>query len=256
MSPIDRGGREVSTGLGAAVAALGSMAGMGRPRAEDYAVLTFDCYGTLVDWASGIVDHLAGVLAGHGVTASDRFLLDFFAETEPEVQAEGGRYAEVLAEVLRRLAGRLEFTPAEGEPEAFAAGVGDWLPFPDTVASLVRLAEHFELVIVSNVDNDLFARTERQLSVRFSHVITAEDVGVYKPDRAMFDAALAAVGPGRPVLHVAQSLFHDIAPAAALGLDTAWIRRGQTAARAVPAQPTWGYATLAEFTDDILESAP
>ena len=224
-------------------------------RAEDYRVLTFDCYGTLVDWASGIVDHLQRVTARQGVTATDRFLLDFFAETEPEVQTEGGRYADVLAEVLRRMARRLDFTPAEGDPETFARGVGDWLPFPDTVDSLSRLSEHFELVVISNVDNDLFARTERRLGVRFSHVVTAEDVGAYKPDPAMFDAALAAIGPGQPVLHIAQSLFHDIAPADALGIDTAWIRRGRSAARIVEARPTWTYDTLAGFTDAILDTA-
>ena len=222
------------------------------PRAVDYDVLSFDCYGTLVDWASGIAHHLQGVLSGHGVAATDRFLLDFFADTEPAVQAEGGRYVDVLAEVMRRLARRLAFTPGEGEPEEFALSVGDWPPFPDTVNSLARLAERFELVVVSNVDNYLFARTERRLSVRFGHVVTAEDVGAYKPNRAMFDAAMAAIGPGRSVLHVAQSLFHDIAPAAELGLDTAWIRRDQSAARIVEARPTWSYPTLAGFTEAIL----
>ncbi len=222
------------------------------PRAENYRVLTFDCYGTLVDWSSGIVDHLQPVLRGHNREASDMYLLEFFARTEPEVQSDGGRYADVLREVLRRLGSDLAFTPSAGDLDYFARSVGDWRPFPDTVEALTRLAQRFDLAIISNVDNDLFARTNRQLGVSFSHIITAEDVGLYKPNRAMFDAAFATLGDRSRVLHVAQSLFHDIAPAGALGIDTVWIRRDHNAARVVDAQPTWSYATLGAFAQAIL----
>ncbi len=229
---------------------------MRHPRAEDYRVLTFDCYGTLVDWGSGIVDYLRPVLSRHKIKATDTFLLEFFAETEPEVQSQGGRYADVLREVLRRLGERLGFTPPDAALDGFAESVGDWKPFPDTVGALTRLAERFDLAVISNVDNDLFARTSRQLCVSFSHIVTAEAVGAYKPDRAMFDAALAALGEEGGVLHVAQSLFHDIAPASALGLDTVWIRRGQNAAKVVEARPTWSYATLGNFADAVLGNSP
>ena len=226
---------------------------MRHPRAEDYRVLTFDCYGTLVDWGSGIVDYLRPVLMRHNIEATDNFLLEFFAKSEPVVQSQGGRYADVLREVLRHLGERLAFTPPNAALDGFAESVGDWKPFPDTVEALTRLAERFDLAVISNVDNDLFARTSRQLGVPFTLVVTAEEVGAYKPDRAMFDAALAALGEEGGVLHIAQSLFHDIAPASALGLDTVWIRRGQNAAKVVDAQPTWSYATLGEFADTILE---
>ena len=223
-----------------------------RPRADDYRALTFDCYGTLVDWGSGIVDYLQPLLRSHDLKVSDRRLLNLFSELEPQVQSGGGRYAEVLQEVLRRISARLGFNPSEDDLEGFAQSVGDWKPFPDTVDALSRLAERFDLAIISNVDNDLFARTNRLLGVSFAHIITAQDVGLYKPDRAMFDAALATLGEGGGVLHVAQSLFHDIAPASTLGLETVWIRRGQNAAKVVEARPTWSYATLENFVDAIL----
>ena len=223
-----------------------------RPCPDDYRALTFDCYGTLVDWGSGIVDYLQPLLRSHDLKVSDRRLLNLFAELEPQVQSGGGRYAEVLREVLRRISARLGFTPSEDDLEGFAQSVGDWKPFPDTVDALSRLAERFDLAIISNVDNDLFARTNRLLGVSFAHIITAQDVGLYKPDRAMFDAALATLGEGGGVLHVAQSLFHDIAPASTLGLDTVWIRRGQNAAKVVEARPTWSYATLGNFAAAIL----
>ena len=227
-----------------------------RPCADDYRALTFDCYGTLVDWGSGIVDYLQPLLRSHDLKVSDRRLLILFSELEPQVQSGGGRYAEVLREVLRRISARLGFTPSEDDLEGFAQSVGDWKPFPDTVDALSRLAERFDLAIISNVDNDLFARTNRLLGVSFAHIITAQDVGLYKPDRAMFDAALATLGEGGGVLHVAQSLFHDIAPASTLGLDTVWIRRGQNAAKVVEARPTWSYATLGNFAAAILGKMP
>ena len=189
------------------------------------------------------------------VKRSPSALLTLFAELEPEVQSEGGRYVDVLGEVLRRMGARLGFTPSEDDLEGFAQSVGDWRPFPDTVDALSRLAERFDLAIISNVDNDLFARTNRLLGVSFAHIITAQDVGFYKPDRTMFDAALSTLGDQTRILHVAQSLFHDIAPARALGLDTVWIRRNHDATRMVEAQPTWSYPTLADFADAILEDS-
>ncbi|MCE2526032.1 MAG: haloacid dehalogenase type II [Actinomycetia bacterium] len=222
------------------------------PSAEEYRVLTFDCYGTLVDWGSGIVENLQRVVTHHNREVSDQYLLEFFAQTEPQVQSEGGRYVEVLGEVLRRLGQEMAFTPSAEELDGFGQSVGEWKPFADTVDALTRLSKRFDLAIISNVDNDLFARTNRRLKVTFSHIITAEEVSFYKPDRAMFDAALATLGGKTGVLHVAQSLFHDIAPASALGIDTVWIRRDHNAARVVDAQPTWSYATLGDFADAIL----
>ena len=219
-------------------------------RRSDYDVLTFDCYGTLVDWGSGIVGYLQPLLVEHDAHVVDDFLLEFFAETEPLVQAEGGRYADVLREVLRRLGRRLGFAPDAEALNGFAASVAEWPLFEDTAEALQRLAGHFDLVVVSNIDNAIFAKTATRLGTPFKHVVTAQDVGAYKPDRRMFDAALAAIGDARP-LHVAQSLFHDIAPANALGIDSVWIMRDRNAARTADATPTWSFETLTDFADAI-----
>ena len=227
---------------------------MAGPTAGDYDALTFDCYGTLIDWGAGIVGHLQPLLLERDAHVIDDFLLDFFAETEPLVQQDGVAYADVLREVLRRLGERLAFSPTDAMLDAFAECAGDWEPFPDTVESLARLGEHVELAIVSNVDNAIFGRTAAKLGTEFKQVITAEDVGAYKPDPRMFDAARQALDGDR-VLHVAQSLYHDIAPASALGLDTVWIRRGNNAARRVSANPTWTFDSLAEFADTFVGTA-
>ena len=224
---------------------------MSRPSANDYDVLTFDCYGTLIDWGSGMVEFLQPVLLAHDAHVVDDFLLRFFADKEPAAQRHGRRYRDVLGDILTQLGERLAFTPSEDALTGFADSVGDWPVFADTVASLKRLAERFDLVIVSNVDNDLFARTAERLEVPFRHVVTAQDVGAYKPDPRMFDVAREALGDAR-ILHVAQSLYHDIEPASAQGLDTVWIQRAREAARRVDVTPNWRYESLAEFAGDIL----
>ena len=227
---------------------------MANPNAKDYDALTFDCYGTLIDWGAGLVSHLQPLLLERDAHVIDDFLLEFFADVEPEIQADGVLYADVLREVLRRLGSRLGFTPSDEVLDAFAASVADWPAFADTVPALERLGEHFDLVVVSNVDNALFARSAERLGVDFKHVITAEDVGAYKPDRRMFDQARQVLGDAR-ILHVAQSVYHDIEPATALGLPTVWIRRDRNAAR--PGEhrkvaPTWSFDSLGEFADAVL----
>lgn len=226
---------------------------MTTPSASDYDVLTFDCYGTLIDWAAGIVGYITPLLEAHDAHVTDAFILEFFAEAEPVAEEAGGSYAEVLKEVLRRLGARLAFTPTEEDLEGFAQSVKTWPPFDDTVSALRRLGERFDLVVVSNVDNDLFAGTADQLGVSFAHVVTAQDVGAYKPNRAMFDAALKVIGDKRH-LHVAQSLYHDIAPASELGWSTVWIQRSSSAARDHDAAATWAYPSLGDFADAILQS--
>ena len=224
------------------------------PTAGDYDVLAFDCYGTLIDWGAGIVGYLQPLLRRHDAHATDDFVLEFFAATEPsaqEAQEDGVHYAEVLREVLRRLGARLGFAPNAEQLAGFVASVGDWPPFDDSSVALERLRRRFDLMVVSNVDNALFAQTEARLGVEFAHVVTAQDVGAYKPDRRMFEAARTRVGDAR-ILHVAQSLFHDIAPASAFGLDTVHIRRDRNAARMADAKPTWAFDSLAEFADAVL----
>ena len=212
----------------------------------NYRTLTFDCYGTLIDWETGILAYLKPLFEGYDVHVIDEFVLECYSRYEPEAQAEGGSYRAVLSKVLQRFGKRLAFTPKDDELEGFATGIEQWPAFPDTVDALKTLSEHFELAVVSNIDDDLFAMSAKTLEVPFQHVITAGQVGVYKPAPEMFAAALETVES--PVLHVAQSRFHDIVPATAAGLDTVWIDRPSLgAARPVEANPTWTFTSLAEF---------
>lgn len=219
--------------------------------AGNYRTLTFDCYGTLIDWENGILGYLQPLLESYDVHVLDEWVLEFFAENEPALQAEGGSYRSVLARLLERLGTRCAFTPNDDALKGFADSIEYWQPFADTNAALRTLSEHFDLAVVSNVDNELFSLSARQLGVEFAQVITADDVGAYKPARAMFDEALRKVSG--PVLHVAQSLYHDIAPAKALGLDTVWINRpsaaGSGAARFVEVEPTWTFGDLSELVE-------
>ena len=215
-----------------------------------YRTLTFDCYGTLIDWESGILAYLKPLFERHDVHVIDEFVLECYSRYEPAAQAEGGSYRRVLAQVLQRFGERLGFTPNDTDLDGFSASIGHWPPFADTVEALRKLAERFDLAVLSNIDDDLFAMSARQLQVRFKHIVTAEQVGAYKPAPEMFAAALQQVQG--PVLHVAQSRFHDIVPATAAGLDTVWIDRPSLgAAKPVDANPTWTFASLADFAGAI-----
>jgi len=189
--------------------------------------LTFDCYGTLIDWEGGILAALRPVMARHGIARTADQLLELFGELE--AAAEAGPYQSyrgVLATVLDGFGERLGFTPTAEERETFAGAVVDWPAFPDSAAALAILKEHFTLVVISNIDDDLFAASARKLGDPFTDVITAQQVGSYKPNRQNFRYALEKLGvPQGEILHIAQSLFHDIAPAKELGFTTVWVNR-------------------------------
>jgi 2-haloacid dehalogenase len=193
-----------------------------------FEALTFDCYGTLIDWERGILEALSPVLGAHGADAGgDGAALERFARLESGIQAGPFRsYRSVLEEVIRRVGAELGFRPSPGEVATFAASVPSWPPFADTVPALRALAGRYRLAVVSNVDDDLFAGTATHLEVPFEAVVTAQQVRSYKPARAHFDEVLRRLDlPRERVLHVAQSLFHDIAPAAALGFRCVWVNR-------------------------------
>jgi len=220
--------------------------------------LTFDCYGTLVDWERGIlaaVDELSASLstdfAEPASTARDRAgdrerLLALFGRLEAEAERGAFRtYRSVLADVARGLGAELGVEVTPERADAFADSVGDWPPFVDTVVSLRALAGRYRLAIVSNVDDDLFARTAKRLEVPFDEVVTAEQVRSYKPAPAHFHEALRRLDVARDrVLHVAQSLYHDVAPARALGISCVWVNR--RAGRA-----GWGATPEAVATPDL-----
>ena len=190
-------------------------------------LLTFDCYGTLVDWEAGIIESANTVCAQHGTATSDATVLTAFGDAEHIVQAERYRtYREVLALTLARMGPSLGLHPTPAQCDAFAASVGDWPPFPDTIDALQRLGAHYQLGIVSNVDDDLFAATSKRLDTDFDRVVTAQQVGSYKPATAHFEEMAVRSGiPKHRTLHIAQSLFHDIGPATSLGYATVHVNR-------------------------------
>ncbi len=195
-----------------------------------YDVVTFDCYGTLIDWETGIREAFAAAAAGLRAPVDTARALEIYAAIEPAVQAEPYRsYRDVLAETARRIAGRLGWPLPDGRASFLAESLPYWRPFPDTNRALMRLDEAgYRLGILSNVDDDLLAWTRRHLLVRFEIVVTAEQVGSYKPNPGHFTAARSVIG-ARSWLHAAQSYFHDVAPARALGIPVAWInRKGET----------------------------
>lgn len=209
-------------------------------------VLSFDCYGTLIDWESGISQVLQPILHKYGVNLTTEQLLEIYGKFESEVEAGPYKtYREVLASVLQNFGQIYHFSPIREELEFFSNSVGDWPPFADTSSALASLKERFKLVIISNVDDDLFARSNQQLGVEFDWIITAQQARSYKPSRHNFEVAFDRVGlPPARFVHVAQSLFHDHIPAKALGLDTVWVNRrgekagaGATPAIAIPVVP-------------------
>ena len=205
-------------------------------RLSDFRVLTFDCYGTLIDWESGLFAALQPLLSRARVGQPRDEVLATFADHESRQEAATPtmKYSDLLTEVHGQLARAWGVAPDAAESAAFGASVGAWPAFDDTPAALQYLKQHYKLVILSNVDRDSFAATLPRLGVTFDAVFTAQDIGSYKPDPRNFSyllEKLGAMGVAKgDILHTAQSLFHDHAPANAAGLASAWIDRRQDAA--------------------------
>jgi len=218
---------------------------------DQFDVLTFDCYGTLIDWETGIVSALRSILDAHQVTASDEQLLETFARHEAVIEAGPyRRYREVLAECLDRIGADLGFAPTDAEREAFAASVAEWPAFADSPAALRELKRRFKLAVITNCDDDLFAGSNARLDVDFDWVVTAQQAGAYKPSHRNFERAFETIdAPRERILHVAQSLFHDHVPAKALGMTTVWIdrRHGRAGGGATPPAEATPDATFADL---------
>lgn len=192
--------------------------------------LTFDCYGTLIDWETGILAGLAPVLARAGVARGDDELLEVYAKHEAALEAGPYlTYREVLAGSLRGLAADLGVQGlTDAEVATFAGSVVDWPAFADSAAALARLKERFRLGVITNCDDDLFAGSNARLGVAFDWIVTAQQARSYKPSLNNFDVAFARIDvPRERILHVAQSLFHDHVPARQAGLTSVWIDRRQ-----------------------------
>jgi 2-haloacid dehalogenase len=230
---------------------------------DQFRLLTFDCYGTLIDWETGIFSALRPILTVHGKTISDSDLLLLYSELESEAeQGEFRPYRQVLESVVHGFGARLGFTPTESQARSLPDSLPNWRPFPDTITVLGKLKARYQLAIISNVDDDLFAATARRLDVPFDYVITAQQARAYKPSLQIFELAQQRTGvlPSQ-WLHVGQSLYHDVVPAQSLGIKTVWVNRpsprpGAGAAKTASAQPDLEVSnlkSLAQLTSENRE---
>jgi 2-haloalkanoic acid dehalogenase, type II len=223
---------------------------------DGFEVLTFDCYGTLIDWETGILHTLRPILAANGVALGDEQILEAHAQLESEIEAGPYRpYRDILRQVLISLGDRLGFDPVAAQADRFAGSIVDWPAFPDSADALARLAGRYRLGVITNCDDDLFAASSRRLGDPFSWVITAQQAHGYKPSHRNFELALERIGvPRERVLHVAQSLYHDHVPAHELGVSTVWVNRrqgrvGSGATPLVSATPDLEVPNMASLAD-------
>jgi len=223
---------------------------------ESIRLITFDCYGTLIDWENGMLAALRPMLSRDGRRIADTQILELYGEIEAEL--ESGPYIpyrQVLAHSAQELGRRLGTEVSTEEGSAFAESLTRWNPFVDTIAALQSLARRFRLGIISNVDDDLFAETRKRLApVEFDFVVTAQQMQSYKPSHRNFEEAIRRSGLSKDqILHAGQSLYHDIAPANALGIRNVWVNRpsirpGSGAAKPGTAKPNYEVHTLAELS--------
>jgi 2-haloacid dehalogenase len=231
-------------------------------RLTDFDVLTFDCYGTLIDWETGILAALDPWRKRSKIALGDEALLTLFSEVESQIEAERPTllYSDLLTATLMEMGARSGAPANEAEAVAFGRSVKDWPAFPDSAGSLAYLRQHYKLAILSNVDRASFAHSARKLGQEFDLVVTAQDVGSYKPALNHFEVALAKLAAmgieKRKVLHAAQSLFHDHVPAKKMGLASFWIDRragktGTGATKPPPEQvrPDWTAPSLAAMVE-------
>ena len=226
----------------------------------DFDALSFDCYGTLIDWEAGIAAVLEPWAREHGIGIGVAELLEQYAKAEERQEREtpAALYPDILAAAMRSVGEALGAEVSQADGDRLANSVADWPAFPDSQAALAALSARYKLVILSNVDRRSFAGSNARLGVRFAAIVTAQDVASYKPSPRNFEELLAtARGLGVPdgrLLHVAQSLFHDHVPAKRLGLPTVWIDRrgaekgwGATPPPSAVVAPDWTFASMAAF---------
>jgi 2-haloacid dehalogenase len=225
-----------------------------------FEIVTFDCYGTLIAWETGILTALRHILSAHGKKNDDAKLLHLYGDFEQLSEQDPFHpYREVLQSVVRRFGAELGFTPTPDETRSLPDSLARWKPWPDTIAALRQLKTKFRLAIVSNVDDDLFAATRPQLGVDFDEVITAQQAQAYKPSLKIFELALNRIhAPAHRVLHVGQSIYHDVIPAQSLGLATVWVNRpsarpGVGAVKAANANPDLVVTSLEELARTLIK---
>ena len=230
----------------------------------DFDALSFDCYGTLIDWEAGMLAVLAPWAEEHQLDVDDEALLAAYAahETEAEAELPSALYPDIVGSSFRALGEQLGTFVSQHEAQRLAISVPEWPAFDDSHDALVALGKRHQLIVLSNVDRASFAGSNRRLDVRFDKILTAQDVGAYKPSPRSFEVLLETarameVAEGR-LLHVAQSLFHDHVPAQAAGLPTVWINRrharggwGATPPPPTEVTPNWEFPSMAAFAQAV-----
>jgi 2-haloalkanoic acid dehalogenase type II len=230
----------------------------------DFEALSFDCYGTLIDWEAGIAAALRPWADANGLAVTDEELLTAYSTHEARAEADhpADLYPRILGRALRGLGEQLGVPVTDADAGAFSGSVPDWPAFPDSREALQRLSRRYELIILSNVDRASFAGSNQRLGVEFTSILTAQDIGTYKPSARNFaaldaEAERLGIGEGK-LLHVAQSLFHDHGPAKAAGLPTVWIDRrhdnpgwGATPEPPDGVTPDWTFTSMAAFADAV-----
>lgn len=214
---------------------------------DQITLITFDCYGTLVDWETGMRAAIRE-LSGH----DDPRIFDAYLQADAEIEAGSYQlYSDVLAEALRRIARKFDFDLPPARANALADTLPNWPLWPDTNGALQRLKRRYRIGVLSNIDRDLFTGTAAHFSVDVDLLITAQDVQSYKPAPAHFLRMLEHVGGNRStVLHVAQSLYHDCVPATQLGIPNVWINR-RAEANQTDAHPLAEYPDLTQLADAL-----
>jgi 2-haloacid dehalogenase len=210
-----------------------------------FEVLTFDCYGTLIDWETGIFSALRPILAAHDKTLTDQQLLELYSELEADDEVEFKPYRDVLRNVVYGFGERLGFAPSDAEANSLPSSLPNWQPFLDTVSALHRLQRKYKLALISNIDDDLFAASARKLEIEFDQVITAQQARAYKPSLTIFKLAQQRVNVSPSHwLHVGQSIYHDVLPAKSLGISTVWVNRPSPRTRSGAAKAAEGQADI------------
>jgi 2-haloacid dehalogenase len=221
---------------------------------SQFRAISFDCYGTLIDWESGIFAVIRPILHAHHAELSDAEILRHYSELEAEAESSQFQpYRDVLRDVVLGFSVRLGFRATHAEQQSLPSSLANWQPFPDTVAALRQLKTRFKLGVISNVDDDLFSASARRLEIEFDSVTTAGQARAYKPSLEIFRLAQKKLGiRSERWLHAGQSIYHDVIPAKSLGISTVWVNRpsprpGAGAAKQASAVPDVAVHSLAEL---------
>ena len=231
---------------------------------KDFDALSFDCYGTLINWEAGILAELVPWASGSGIPEQELLAAYSLHQAAIEEETPTMLYPDVLAESLVRVGAQFDIAVSDEQAHEFGQSVPRWPAFPDSADALAKLATRFKLIILSNIDRNSFAASNKKLGVTFDAILTAQDIGSYKPSLNNFHALMTKSGelgidPARH-LHVAQSLFHDHVPAKQMGLPTVWINRrknqdgwGATPPPPANVTPDWEFGSMQEFADAAID---